>query len=198
VSYIKYNFLTEIRGRVRFWKNADRIGPDIPYTHWMLHFKSTMLTLCKRKFKYFHETAEFRPGAYAICCSKISLGHRVVIRPATMLFADPREKGASIIIEDDVMLGSGVHIYVHNHHFDNPNIPIIDQGYDSSADVILKKGCWIGANSVILSGVTIGENAVVGAGSIVTKSIPDKVVAAGNPARVIRYIGETRMEEQVK
>lgn len=183
-------FPSEVFQRIKFWKETDRIGPDIPYTHWRLHFKSTMLKLCKEKFQHFDDTAEFRPGAYAICCSKISLGKRVVVRPSSMLFADPREGGAGIIIEDDVMMGSGIHLYVHSHRFDNPDVPIIDQGHYVSQEVVLKKGCWLGANIIILPGVTIGENAVIGAGSLVTKSIPPKVLAAGNPARVIRKIGE--------
>ena len=181
-------FLLEIFSRIRFWRNANRIGPDIPGTHWMLHFKSTMLKLCKKKFKYFDDTAEFRPGAYAICCAKISIGRRVVIRPASMLFADSREDGAGITIEDDVMLGSGVHLYVSNHKFDNPDLPIIDQGHMESESIILKRGCWIGANCILLPGVTVGENSVVGAGSVITKSLPDKVMAVGNPAKVIRKI----------
>lgn len=184
--------LSEIWSRIKFWKAADRIGPDIPYTHWRLHFKSAMLALCKSKFKYFDDSAEFRPGAYAIGCSKISLGQRVIIRPGNMLFADTREGGAGITIEDDVMLGSGVHIYVHNHRFDNPNIPIIEQGFYSSAPVVLKKGCWVGANAIILPGVTVGENAVVGAGSVVTKNVPNRVISAGNPAKIIRNIGEIK------
>lgn len=182
-------FLCEFSQRIRFWQEADRIGPDIPYTHWRLHFKSTMLKLCKEKFQYFDDTADFRPGAYAVCCSKISLGKRVVIRPSSMLFADPREGGAGIIIEDDVMMGCGIHIYVHNHRFDNPDIPIIDQGFYASKKVVLKKGCWIGANTIVLPGVTIGENAVVGAWSVVTKSMPTKILAGGNPARIISNIG---------
>ena len=182
--------LSEIWDRLVFWKTADRLGPDIPYTHWRLHFKSTMFALCKKKFKHFGEGAEFRPGAYAICCSKISLGRRVIIRPGCMFFGDSHESGASIIIEDGVMLGSGVHIYVHNHRFDDPQKIIIDQDYHPSKPVVLKQGCWIGANAIILSGVVIGENSVVGAGSVVTKDVPDRVVAVGNPARVIRKIGE--------
>lgn len=180
--------LREIFKRVKFWKNADRLGPDIPYTHWRLYFKSTMIGLCKKKFKYFDDTAEFRPGAYAIACSKIRIGRMVVIRPNTMLFADPRENGAEIIIDDDVSVGSGVQMYVHNHRFNNTAIPIINQGHCMSKKIVLKRGCWIGANAIILPGVTIGENAVVGAGSVVTKSIPDKVVAVGNPARIIKYL----------
>lgn len=181
-------FITELIDRIRFMTLVDRIGPDIPLTHWRLHFQSTMRAWCQRKFKRFGSGAEFRPGAYAICCSKISLGNRVVIRPGCMFFADPREGGAEITIEDDVMLGSGVHIYVHNHAFGSPDEPIIDQGFYGSEPVRLLSGCWVGANAIILPGVTVGRNAVVGAGSVVTHSVPDCTVVAGNPARIIRRI----------
>jgi len=62
---------------------------------------------------------------------------------------------------------------------------------------VLRKGCWIGANAVILPGVIIGENSVVGAGSVVTKSIPNGVIAVGNPAKVIRKIGERNSADYV-
>ena len=180
--------ISEIIKRIRFWRSADRIGPDIPWTHWRLHFRSSMENLCHKKFKHFGNGAEFRPGGYAVACSKISLGDRVVIRPGTMLFADPRDEGCEILIEQDVMLGSGVHIYVANHRFDDPSTPVIDQGHAESNTVILRKGCWVGANVIILPGVEIGENSVVGAGSVVTKSISSKVLAVGNPAKVIRQL----------
>ena len=105
-----------------------------------------------------------------------------------MLFADPRSDGAGITLEDDVLIGSGVHIYVNNHSFSNPDLPILLQGQTNSGPVILKKGCWIGANSIILPGVTIGNNAVVGAGSVVTKNVEEKTVIAGNPAKLIKRI----------
>ena len=180
----------DIRRAFKFWRAADRIGPDIPLTHWRLHFKATMRRLCGSKFLKFGAGSEFRAGAYAVCCSKISLGDRVIIRPGCMLFADPRNEGAGITIEDDVMLGSGVHIYVHNHKFDDPSMPIIDQGHYLSEPVLLKRGSWIGAGSIILPGVTIGRNAVVGAGAIVTKNVPEFTVVGGNPARVLRKIKE--------
>jgi len=180
--------LKGIIGRISFWKNADRLGPDIPINHWKLYFPILMRSLCKKKFLSFSDSAELRPGAYVVGCSKISIGSSVVIRPQSMLFADNSENGKGIIIEDDVLLGSGVQIYTHDHAFDDPMISIIDQGYSNSREIVIKEGCWIGANSIILAGVTIGENAVVGAGSVVTKSIPARVVAAGNPARVIKVI----------
>ena len=180
---------SEVIARIRYWRKADRIGPDVPYTHWRLYFHSTMRALCKKKFKYFADNAEVRPGAYASCCSNIELGNRVIIRPGTMLFAGYPEGPGKITIEDDVMLGSGVHIYVGNHRYDEKSKPIIDQGHYSAEPVTLKKGSWIGAKSIILPGVTIGENAVIGAGSGVTKSIPSYSLAGGNPAKVIRDIG---------
>lgn len=179
----------EIFSKRKFDTNSDRLGPDCPFTHWKLHFKSSMRKICSDKFKVFSATSEFRAGAYAITCSKISIGERVIIRPNTMLFADPREGvQGSIIIEDDVMIGSGVHIYVANHRYELENKNIIDQGHYEAKDIVLKEGCWIGANSIILAGITIGKNAVVGAGSVVTKDVPSRVVSAGNPANIVRQL----------
>lgn len=177
----------ELFSRIKYWNQVDRLGPDIPTTHYKLYFKKRGRKLCKIKFKLFDEDAEFRPGAYAIACSKISIGKRVVIRPNTMLFAEPIYEGGYIYIEDDVLIGSGVQIYTTNHNYTNPDILIINQG-STVKDVILKKGCWVGANAIILPGITIGENSVVAAGSIVTKSVPDKVLVAGNPAKIIKEL----------
>ncbi|RWX02387.1 acyltransferase [Flavobacterium cerinum] len=185
--------LTDIIDRIKYNNKADRIGPDHPFTHWQLYFKKRMLRLCKKKFKHFADTADFRSGAYAVCCSKISIGERVVIRPGSMLFAEADNLETSITIEDNVMLGSGIQIYVHNHRFDRVDIPLIDQGYYEAKPVILKNGCWLGANVIVLPGVVIGENSVIGAASVVTKSIPPGVVAAGNPARVIKNIGKNEI-----
>lgn len=175
--------------KIKYNLGADRIGPDLPFTHWRLYYKKEMHALCKKKFKRFSNTADFRPGAYAVGCSKIEIGERVVIRPGVKLFGESETLKTSIKIEDDVMMGCGVHFYVNNHKFERSDIPLIDQGYYPAEMIVLKKGCWIGANTILLPGVTVGENSVVGAGSIVTKSIPDGVVAAGNPAKVIRNIG---------
>lgn len=176
----------EIYNKYLFCKNTDRLGPDIPFTHWKLHFKSLMTKLCKSKFKRFSDTADFRAGAYAVHCSNISLGDNVVVRPSTMIFADEH---AEVIIEDNVMMGAGVHFYVNNHKFERTDIPLIEQGYYPSEDIIIKKGAWLGANSIILPGVTIGENAVIGAGSIVTKDVADYSVSVGSPAKQVSQIG---------
>jgi acetyltransferase-like isoleucine patch superfamily enzyme len=152
-----------------------------------------MRQLCINKFKKFGVGSEFRPGAYSECCSKISIGDNVVIRPGTFLFADPTPGGGGITIEDKVLIGSGVHFYTNNHAYSDVSRNIYDQGYPESTEnnsIILKKGCWVGAAAIILPGVTVGENAVIGAGSVVTNNIPANTVAAGNPARVIKSIIE--------
>ena len=62
--------------------------------------------------------------------------------------------------------------------------------YEYGISVTIGDNVWIGGNTVILPGVHIGSNTVIGAGSVVTKDIPDWVVAAGNPCRVVKQITE--------
>ena len=183
--------IREIFHRVLYLQNSDFLGIDNPILNWKLHFKSTSTKICKKKFASFGSGSEFRPGAFANTCSKIHIGKNVTLRPGSFLYADPRPQGGSIFIEDGVLLGPNVHIYTNNHEFSKGNLMIIDQGYPMakvSDSVILRRGCWIGAGSIILPGVEVGENSVVGAGSVVTKSIPSRMLFAGNPAREIRKL----------
>ena len=174
----------DIVRKIRFSWRSNRLGPDMICTHWMLHFPSAMKWICNRKFRSFAEDSDFRAGSYAFYTENILLGERVVIRPGTVLGADPV---AIITIEDDVLIGMNTHIYANDHCFDNPDMPISEQGH-VAADVKICKGSWIGANVTILAGVTIGENAVVAAGAVVTKDVPPRCVAGGVPAKVIKKI----------
>ena len=181
-----------IFSRVKFWLTADRVGPDMPITHWMFYFRWTMRKLCEKKFSYFGDGAEFRPGAAAEACSNIKIGKNVVIRPGSFLCADPRSGAGKIIIEDDVLIGASVHFYTNNHLFGDVNKTISAQGYSNPThrdSIVLRRGCWIGACSILLPGVEVGENAVVAAGSVVTKSVSPFQVVAGNPAKVIKNYG---------
>lgn len=173
--------------KYKFDKSADRIGPDMLFTHYKLYFKEAGWKLCKDKFKRFEDSSEIRPGVYCVCCSEISLGKRVVLRPDAMLFADSEQHG-EIIIEDDVLLGSCVHFYTTDHCYNNITLPIYDQGDLPTGTIRVCCGSWIGANSTILKGVTIGQNSVVAAGSVVTKDVPPFCVVGGVPAKVIKTI----------
>lgn len=178
----------KLYNKVNYWTTVDRIGPDIPLTHWNLYFTSRMYKLCSKKFYRFDRSSSIRPGSYIVGCSQISIGKNVVIRPGCMFHGESESLEVSIIIEDDVLIGSGVHIYVENHSFEDKKIPIINQGHSNGKNVTIKRGSWIGANSILLPGVTIGENSVVGAGSIVTKSVHPFHVVAGAPAKTIKII----------
>lgn len=92
----------------------------------------------------------------------------------------------NLTIGDNVMIAAGIRIVPNQHTFDDPVIPIGDQPCRSRG-IIIEDGVWIGVNACILDGVTIGSGAVVGAGSVVTKDIPKYAVAAGVPAKVIKY-----------
>ena len=65
-----------------------------------------------------------------------------------------------------------------------------NSGYEYGIDITIGDNVWLGGGVIVLPGVTIGDNAVIGAGAVVTKDIPANAIAAGNPAKVIRYITE--------
>lgn len=94
---------------------------------------------------------------------------------------------AKVTIGDNCQLAPNVAIYTAGHpvHPDSRN-----SLYEYGIGVTIGDNVWIGGNTVILPGVHIGSNTVIGAGSVVTKDIPDWVIAAGNPCKVIRKITE--------
>lgn len=178
--------------RLAFWYGANRIGPDIPLTHWLLYFKDLGFKLCQKKFGHFGYDSEFRPGSYAEACSNIFIGDNVVIRPGSFLYADPALVGGSIRIESNVLLGNAVHLYATSHNFTNPNLPISEQGFSNALQVdnsiLIESGCWIGSGVIILRGVKIGKNSVIAAGSLVNRSIPEHSLAGGVPSQIIRKL----------
>lgn len=92
---------------------------------------------------------------------------------------------AEVRIGANCFLAPGVHIYTAGHPLDpETRNSMLEFGYP----VTIGDNCWIGGRSVINPGVTIGNNVVVGSGSVVTKDVPDNVVVAGNPARIIKHI----------
>jgi acetyltransferase-like isoleucine patch superfamily enzyme len=112
----------------------------------------------------------------------------------------------SIVIGDDVIMSWGVTIVDHDSHsieWEKRRNDVRDWSegrkdwdYVPQAGVVVKDRAWIGFNVSILKGVTIGEGAVIGACSVVTRDVPPYVVAAGNPARVVRSLtSSTKLPE---
>lgn len=91
----------------------------------------------------------------------------------------------SVVIGEGTNIGGGCEIYDNDFH------PIgMGNTETKYAPVHIGKSCFIGGHSIILKGVNIGDGAVVGAGSVVTKSIPNRQLWAGNPARFIRELSD--------
>lgn len=94
---------------------------------------------------------------------------------------------AKVKIGDNCMLAPNVAIYTAGH----PVHPVTRNSlYEYGVEITIGDNVWVGGNTVILPGVHIGSNVVIGAGSVVTRDIPDWCVAAGNPCKVIRPITE--------
>ena len=92
---------------------------------------------------------------------------------------------AKVSIGNNVLIGPNVSLFTAAH----PIHPEMREGdLEFSFPITIADNVWIGGNTVLNPGVTIGENTVIGSGSVVTKSIPANVVAAGNPCKIIRAI----------
>jgi len=131
-------------------------------------------------------------------------GNKANIRESNEI-GDNVSIGTLSVIEHHVKIGNNVRIHtqvfipeysiLEDHSWLGPNVVLTNAKYPQSPGVkenlegpIVKKGAKIGANSTILPGIVIGENALVGAGSVVVTDVPDGVVVAGNPARIIKNV----------
>ena len=125
------------------------------------------------------------PGHPGLPPDMLRIGDRCLIGRGSSIVAHQ-----SIVIEDDVWTGQQVHITDMNHGYVQLDVPISQQA-DPDQPVRIGAGSWLGHHVVVLPGVTIGRHVVVGAGSVVTRDLPDFCIAVGTPARVIRRYDET-------
>jgi acetyltransferase-like isoleucine patch superfamily enzyme len=102
---------------------------------------------------------------------------------------------SSIEIGSRVMVAPNCGFYPYDHGI-SPGRPITQQPLESKGSIFIGDDAWIAYGAIILSGVRIGHGAVVGAGSVVTRSIPEGSVAIGNPAKVVKLREELDIDRQ--
>lgn len=112
--------------------------------------------------------------AHVVIEGDVVIGNRVTIKSGVQLWNGLR-------VEDDVFIGP-------NATFTNDPFPRSQQWPEKYAATILKSGASIGANATILCGITIGRRAMIGAGSVVTRDVPDGELWVGNPAKKLRLV----------
>jgi acetyltransferase-like isoleucine patch superfamily enzyme len=107
---------------------------------------------------------------------RIRFGDRCFVNCGSVVVAT-----CEIVVGDDVALANEVYVMDSNSHG-------VEGRPHVEAPVVIGDGTWVGARAMILPGVTIGKRVVVAAGSVVTRDVPDDVLVAGNPARVVRSL----------
>jgi acetyltransferase-like isoleucine patch superfamily enzyme len=128
---------------------------------------------------WLNAVSEWRGNHYS---GTIELGDRAMIGYGVQISA-----AQSIIIEDDVAMGAGTVIVDHIHDHRYPGIPIIDSPLSTPEPVRIGKHSFLGVYCLIGPGVQIGEHAVIAANAVVLKDVPAYCIAAGNPARIVRF-----------
>jgi acetyltransferase-like isoleucine patch superfamily enzyme len=92
----------------------------------------------------------------------------------------------SLTAKPDMTFPKGVHVGAHSYLAFNARVLTHDRTRGLYLHTRIGENCFIGGESIILPGITIGDNCVIGAGSVVTKDVPPRCIAAGNPAQIIR------------
>ena len=139
-------------------------------------------TLLRQIFEDMGEGCYIEPPLHANWGSHTHLGNKVYANFNLTLVDDTH-----IYIGDNVMFGPNVTLCTAGHPIE-PELR--RQVYQYTFPIHIEENVWIGAGVIVLPGVTIGKNSVIGAGSVVTRDIPENVVAMGTPCRVARPISE--------
>lgn len=121
------------------------------------------------------------PPFYTAGGNEICVGHNVFVNQNCTFY----DLGG-LDIGDDVLIGPNVSIITTGH----PLSPSQRRTTTIGKPIVIERNVWIAAGATIIGEVTVGENSVVAAGSVVTKNVPPNTLVGGNPARVIRSIGD--------
>lgn len=138
--------------------------------------------IAKAIVKEFGENANIIPPFTCDYGCNVKVGNNTVINHSGV-FLDTNE----INIGKHALIGPKSGLYGAIHPFD---VEARNEGIEKAKTINIGDGAWLGGKVTVVPGVSIGKHSVIGAGSVVTKDIPDDVVAVGNPCRVIRKITE--------
>jgi acetyltransferase-like isoleucine patch superfamily enzyme len=149
------------------------------FARWPVH--GNVLEMLREDRLRIGAHAYFEPGVWLTSESgRITVGGGSLLNLNVMVAALER-----VEIGEHCMLANGCVITDADHCFEDPDRPVPWQGFTSDGPTVLGDNVWLGAHAVVTSGVTIGRRSVIGAGSVVTRDVPEFSVAAGSPARVI-------------
>ncbi len=137
-------------------------------------FWSLFLKKCGRNFHVYKGTRIISP-------QNIEVGDDVWFNERCYIVG-----GGKIKIGSNVMLARNVSLITSNHGYSSKEIPMLKQEI-VSAPIEIGDDVWLGVNVVVLKGIKIGKGAIVGAGSVVTKDVPEFAIVGGAPAKLIRF-----------
>jgi maltose O-acetyltransferase len=138
-------------------------------------------SIVKRLFGRGGDSVWMQPPFFCDYGSNIALGERVFFNFNCVIL-----DVCAVTIGDFTLFGPAVQIYTATH----PMNAELRRKQEFSKPIAIGSDVWVGGGAIICPGVTIGSKSVIGAGSVVTRDIPQGVFAAGNPCRVIREITE--------
>jgi maltose O-acetyltransferase len=151
-------------------------GPPTPFGavgQWFRAVLARMIFLEMGRNVRVHQNVHFGSGA------GLRIGDNSALAPDCWIASDTT-------IGSDVMMAPEVTILSSTHGTDSTEIPMRLQRQPPKRPVVIGDDVWLGTRIIVLPGVRIGSHSIVGAGSVVTKDVPDYAIVAGNPARVIR------------
>ena len=168
----------------------ERMLAGLPYRAWEDGLSAERMENKRRIYRFNNLAPDDQEEAKALLAEIIEVGENFFAN-YNLTILDV----AKVKIGDNVQFAPNVSLYTAGH----PIHPVSrNSGYEYGIEITIGDNVWLGGNVVVLPGVHIGNNVVVGAGSVVTKDLPDNVIAVGNPAKIIRKITDEDVDYYYK
>lgn len=143
-------------------------------------FQAIRVYLARRLLKASGEGLRVARNANFGSGLRVSVGHNCGLAEGLYILGD-------VEVGDDLMLGPDVVMISYNHNYSDAKIPMRTQGVSASRPIVIGNDVWIGMRAMIMPGVHVGSHSIIGAGSIVTRNVPEWAIVGGNPAKIIKY-----------